>query len=37
MEMTHFNPAMENDTMENVTREKDVVVCVCVCFPGGVN
>ena len=23
--MTHFNPAMENDTMESVTMEKDVV------------
>ena len=23
--MTHFNLAMENDTMENVTMEKDVV------------
>ena len=23
--MTHFNPNMENDTMESVTTEKDVV------------
>ena len=23
--MTHFNPTMENDTVESVTMEKDVV------------